>query len=162
MNTKISKILTVILSLTFCGAVLEAGEGHGHTHDSHSHADSKKKAGPNGGRVINKGGVTCEFLLTDDRFIEIRFLDEDGAIVKPSGQVITVVGGDRSAPTELVFEDKGDAMVSSASFPEGKALPLVLEIRQTKDSDPVRERIRLATHSCGSCDYLEYACVCGH
>jgi hypothetical protein len=57
---------------------------------------------------------------------------------------------------EIEFEKKGDVLVSKTTLPEGDALPLVVQFKQTADARPQNFRFKLETHTCGGCKRAEY------
>jgi hypothetical protein len=126
----------------------------------HDHA--KKEAGPNGGRVIHSVEPHAEFLVTKERKIEVRFLDDSGKVIPPAAQTVTVTMGDRSAPTKLSFAKEGDALVSSAAIPEGNDTPTVVQIKVSPEAKTVTEKLNLNLNNCPECDHAEYACTCAH
>lgn len=117
---------------------------------------------PNQGRIIEAVEPHAEFLVTKEQKIEIRFLDDAGKVIAPAEQVITVTMGDRSAPTKLTFAKDGDKFVSDKTIPEGKNLPVVLQIKTTADAKAVTDKFNLNLSGCPSCDNQEYACACDH
>lgn len=141
MKTKIIAIL--IVSLSF------------------AHAAEKIKA-PNGGRIIDTVTPNAEFFVTADKKVEVRFFDASGKVIAPAAQAVTVTMGDRAAPTKLVFTKNGDKLVSDKVIPDGKELPVVLQIRVTPDSKPVSEKFNLNFSTCPECKLPEYACSCDH
>ncbi len=141
MKTKI--IALIIASLTFASA-------------------AEKIKAPNGGRIIEAVQPHAEFLITKDKKIEIRFLADDGKVIAPAAQVVTVTMGDRSAPTKLAFAKDGDKLVSDKTIPDGKELPVVLQIKVTPESKAVSEKFNLNLATCPTCSNPEYACSCDH
>jgi hypothetical protein len=141
MKTKIIAIL--IASLTFATA-------------------AEKIKAPNGGRIIDAVEPHAEFLITADKKVEIRFLDDAGKVVAPAAQTVTITMGDRSAPTKLAFTKDGDKLVSDKVIPDGKELPVVLQIKVTPDSKAVSEKFNLNLAKCPTCSNAEYACTCDH
>ncbi len=133
----------------------------GSDHDT-PHAHEKKEAGPNGGRVITSVTPHVEFLLTSERKVKITFLDDEYTIVSLSTQHISLIGGNRSNPTQLSFTQEGQVFISDKSLPEGNNLPIILTIQPDEESESVIEKFNLNTSDCPSCDYQEYACICGH
>lgn len=117
---------------------------------------------PNGGRIIGAVTPHAEFLITPEKKIEIRFLDDAGKVVAPAGQVVTVVMGERRAPTKLAFVKDGDKLVSDKTIPDGKELPVVLQVRAKAGEKPVTEKFNLNLANCPTCDHAEYACSCDH
>lgn len=135
-----------------------------HDHDKHEeHGDHEKnEAGPNGGKVIHEVEPHLEFFVTKDRKVQITALGEDGKAVPIGEQSIRVTGGDRSNPTRMTFEKKGDVLVSDTAFPEGNDFPVVVQIKPKSDAKTVIEKFNLNLSDCPTCDYKEYACTCDH
>jgi len=75
-------------------------------------------------------------LVTTGKKIEIRFLDDAGKVVAPGEQVVTVVMGDRSAPTKLAFAKDGDKRVPDKPVAEGKNFYVVLQTGPRKAKRP--------------------------
>jgi hypothetical protein len=143
MKTKIATIATLVASLAFATA-------------------AEKIKAPNGGRIIDAVEPHAEFLITKDNKIEVRFLDDSGKVVAPAAQTVTVTMGDRSAPTKLAFTKDGDKLVSDKVIPEGKELPVVVQIKTTADAKSVTEKFNLNMSNCKPCGNAEYACTCDH
>ncbi len=141
---------TLILLLIAISAVHAADD-----HDS-------KVAGPNGGRVVTEVEPHAEFLVLEDRRVQLTFLDEETNPIPVADQTAKVIAGDRSNPTELTFTKTDDTLVSDAPLPEGKAIPAVLQIQTTPESKTITERITVNLAQCPTCDYAEYACTCDH
>ncbi len=141
MKTKI--IALIIASLTFATA-------------------AEKIKAPNGGRVIDTVTPKAEFLVTKDKKAEVRFLDAAGKVIAPAAQVVTVTMGDRANPTKLAFTKDGDKLVSDKTVPEGKELPVVLQIKTTPDAKAVTAKFNLNMSTCPECKLSEYACACDH
>ena len=141
MKTKV--IALVIASLTF------------------AHAAEKLKA-PNNGRIINTVTPHAEFLVNPEKKLEVRFLDAAGKVIAPAAQVVTVTMGERAAPTKLIFTQDGDKLVSDKVIPEGKELPVVLQIKTTPDAKAVSAKFNLNMAKCPTCLNAEYACTCDH
>jgi hypothetical protein len=121
----------------------------------------EKVTAPNGGRLIDTVKPNAEFLINKDRKIEIRFL-EDGKVIEPATQVVTVTMGDRAKPTKLTFEKDGDKFISDKEIPKGKDHPVVLQIKPTPDAKVVTTKFTLNLAQCPTCQNAEYACVCSH
>lgn len=117
---------------------------------------------PNGGRVIESVKPHAEFLVTPEKKVEVRFLDDAGKVVAPDEQVVTVIMGERTSPTKLAFTKDGDKLVSDKTIPEGKALPVVLQIRTKAGEKAVTEKFNLNLATCPTCQHQEYACTCDH
>lgn len=153
MKTKPLIIAISLIATLTCG--LCAAEPEGHHHEA-------LKAGPSGGRLITKVEPHAEFFVTKERKIEIRFVGDDGKIVKPGTQVVTVTLGDRAAPTKLVFTQADDKLISDKSIPEGNDLPTVVQIREKQGAKPINEKFNLNLDQCPTCKNKEYACTCAH
>lgn len=179
MNYRIQLIAigAAIASFFFIGCSSESQEhasadpGHSHEgEDAHDHEGEeahhddheKKEGGPNGGRIITSVDPRVEFLINDDRSIQLTFLDAESHAIAPSGQVISLISGDRSNPTMIAFMPKANALVSTQSLPEGNAVPVVLQIKSSPSAETIREKFNANLSECPTCDYQEYACVCGH
>ncbi|HEX7260245.1 MAG TPA: hypothetical protein VF258_00360 [Luteolibacter sp.] len=143
MKTRIIALAALVASLTFA----TAGE--------------KIKA-PNGGRIITAVTPHAEFLITKDKKVEIRFLDDAGKVVPPAAQAVTVIMGDRAAPTKLAFAKDDDKLVSDKTIPDGKELPVVVQIKVTPEAKSVTEKFNLNLAKCPTCEHAEYACTCDH
>lgn len=131
-------------------------------HAGHDHGSHEKQGGPNGGRLITIVEPHLEFLVTPERFVQITFIGHDGAVVPVADQVVSAIGGNRSAPTKVEFVERDGRLISTAALPEMKSMPIILQIKATPDAKKVRETFHLNMSECPGCDYKEYACVCGH
>jgi hypothetical protein len=138
MKTRIAIIATLAASLAFASA-------------------AEKIKAPNGGRVIDAVEPHAEFLLTKEKKVEIRFLDDAGKVVAPGEQVVTATTGDRANPTKLAFTKDGDKLVSDKAVPEGENLPVVLQIKPKEGGKTVTEKFNLNLSNCPTCDHAEYA-----
>ncbi len=125
-------------------------------------ADETKVAGPNGGRVITTVEPHAEFLVLEDRRVQLTFLDDALKPIPVAEQTAEVITGDRSNPTELSFTKTDDTLVSDAPLPEGNAVPAVLRITPAPGEKTVTERFAVNLAICPGCDLPEYACTCGH
>lgn len=143
MKTKIIALAAIITSLTFASA-------------------AEKIKAPNGGRIITTVEPHAEFLITADKKAEVRFLDASGKVIAPAAQIVTVTMGDRANPTKLAFTKDGDKLVSDKTVPEGKELPVVLQIRTKEGEKAVTEKFNLNMAICPECKLAEYACSCDH
>lgn len=148
MKTKISILLAIVV-LPFLNA-------------AEDHDKAKKETGPNGGRVVTSVTPHYEFFVTPEKKVKITFLGEDGKAVPAKDQVITAVGGDRAAPTKLTFAKDGDSLLSDKPFPEGKELPIVVQVKVTPDAKTVTEKFTVNLANCPECQHPEYACTCDH
>ncbi len=123
---------------------------------------AEKIKAPNGGRIIHAVEPPAEFLITKDKKIEVRFLDDAGKVVPPAAQTVTVTMGDRAAPTKLAFTKDGDKLVSDKTIPDGKDLPVVVQIKATPEAKSVTAKFNLNMSTCPECKLGEYACACDH
>ena len=94
MKISIATIVALVASISFATA-------------------AEKIKAPNNGRIIDSVEPHAEFLVTKEKKIEIRFLDDAGNVIAPAAQIVSVVMGDRSAPTKLAFTKDGDKLVSA-------------------------------------------------
>ena len=143
MKTRIAIIAALVASLTFANA-------------------AEKIKAPNGGRILDSVKPNAEFLITKDKKIEIRFLDDAGKVMAPAAQSVTVTMGDRANPTKLAFAKDGDKLVSDKVIPNGKELPVVVQIKTTPDAKSATAKFSLNLAKCPTCEHLEYACTCAH
>ena len=135
---------------------------HDHAHGEGGHTHEKKTPGPNGGRLITLVEPHAEFFVTEDRKVRITFVDDENKVIEPAEQIVKVIAGERTNPTILTLGKEGHGLVSEGTLPEGDGYPLVLEIKRHADADPIMAKFNLDMSSCPSCDYKEYACICGH
>lgn len=149
MKTKNPILLIGLLVFGFTAAALNA-------------AESKKVAGPHGGRILAGLEPRVEFFVTAERKVQITFLDRNGKAVAPAEQVVTVTTGDRAAPTRLTFAPSGGALVSNQPLPTGNDWPTVVQIKSTPAAKTVTERFNLNLSTCSECKLGEYACICDH
>lgn len=143
MKTRIIAIASLLASLTFASA-------------------AEKIKAPNGGRIISTVEPHAEFFVTPEKKVEIRFLDAAGKVIAPEGQAVTVTMGDRAAPTKLAFAKDGDKLVSDKVIPDGKELPVVVQIKTTPEAKSLTEKFNLNLAKCPTCSNAEYACSCEH
>jgi len=104
----------------------------------------------------------AEFLVTDDRKVQITFVNDDLKPVPLAEQSISVIAGDRSSPTSLSFAKSGDVLVSDKVLPGGNDFPVIVQIKTDASAETVREKFNLNLVDCPTCDYKEYACTCAH
>ena len=168
MKTNTMKITNVTLTamalLTpFLFAEEKGHEGHDHTdHGDKTHGHVAKMAGPNEGRIFVSTEPHTEFFVTPERKIKITFLDENNKAITPTDQTVSAIGGDRANPTRMVFAIEGEAMVSDKPLPEGKRIPLILQIKTAAEGDFVTEKFTVDLSNCPTCEHQEYACTCDH
>lgn len=147
------KTLVSILILSFIFASLTL-RGHAEGH--------KKEAGPNGGRIVEAVDPHFEFFVLPDGIVQLTYLDKSGKPIPPAQQEVTAVTGSRAAPTMLSFAEKEGVLLADKPLPDGQKLPIILTIKTKPGEKVVRERFLVNFSSCPTCDYVEYACVCGH
>jgi len=151
MKTRI-KALLIVLGLGLSPAL--------HAKDEHDHA--KKTAGPNGGRVVTSVDPHFEFFVTPEKKVKITFLGEDGKPVALKEQSVTATGGERANPTKLAFAKEGETLISDKALPDGKMIPIVLQVKLTPDAKAVTEKFGINLADCPECKHKEYACTCEH
>lgn len=125
-------------------------------------ASEKEIKAPNGGRLVHSVEPHAEVLVTAEKKIEIRFVDDAGKVVAPSTQVVTITMGERTHPTKLAFTREGDKLVSDKAIPDAKEQPVVLQIRAKEGEKAVTEKFTLNLAECPACHHAEYACTCEH
>ena len=125
----------------------------------HEHA---AKAGSTGGKLITEVEPHVKFLVTKDKKVELRFIDDANKMVAPADQVISVTLGERSKPTKLTFTKEGDKLVSDKMVPEGNDYPTVVQIKTDAKAKPINARFNLNMRKCPTCSSAEYACTCEH
>ena len=190
LKTTLAASITLAVALVGCGEKTHVahdhdGDGkpdhppgqHGkhvpHDHDGdgkpdhgpgehHNHDHPEKVAGPNGGKIMTSPDFKCEFLVTDDRKVRITFLDDANKPVAVGAQEITLVGGDRSAPTTLTFAAPSNKMslISSETLPAGKSFPVILTVKVKPDAQPARAHFTVDLNDCAACKHKKYACIC--
>ncbi len=169
MKSTLVTIGIAVLGLAFapasCAAEKEHGDHKDHEHKEKDHDhdhDHEAKAGPSGGKLITEVEPHAEFFVNKENKVEIRFVDDDMKVVAPGEQVVSVILGDRSAPTRMTFAKDGDKLISDVAVPEGNNHPTVVQIKTTADAKTVTEKFTLNLSNCPSCDNKEYACICDH
>lgn len=122
-------------------------------------ADKNVKAGPRKGVLL---GTTpsAEFFVEKDRTVSIAFYDAALKAQAPSAQVVTATAEAPSGKAKLEFEKKGDLLISKTPLPDGEGYQVVLQVKDSADAKAKNFRIKLLTHTCGSCGHPEYACTC--
>ncbi len=128
-------------------------------HDHHE-GEGHELVTPNGGRLVALMDSHAEIFVKDDGGVQVTFLDEEGAVVAPSGQLVTLVGGNRMDPIQLDFAESGDSLLSEGALPLDKPIPVVVQFQAGAGEKTYRERFQLNMSSCPTCEYKEYACVC--
>jgi hypothetical protein len=141
----IASLLTLGLVVAFTGSVM---------------ADSKVKAGPRHGRILELDGGNAEFFVEKDRTISIAFYNAAGKQQPAIAQVITATAEAPGGKTKLEFEKKGDLLVSKAPLPAGDGYQVVVQAKATAEAKAKNFRIPLIMSECGKCHNPEYACIC--
>lgn len=127
-------------------------------HEGHGEDEGQIKSGPNGGRMIVK--ANAEFLITNDRKIQITFFDDNGKVSAPNGKTATVITGERPNQVEIPLKAINSVLISEQTLPEGNHFPTAVEI--ILGDLTVDERFTLNLDDCSGCDNKEYACECDH
>ena len=122
-------------------------------------AAEKVEAGPNGGRFLGTETPRPEFLVEKDRKVKVTFFGTDKKPVITDKHV-TVIAEAKSGKQTLVFEKKGESLVSTEPLPEGEPYNVVIQVKDGKDSRPKNFRVPLNLEECGGCKHAEYACTC--
>lgn len=162
MNTYLkARLLASALTISLCSTFSYSNENDGHD-KHHSEATHHLLKAPNGGRIVASVDPALEVFVTEDRNVEITFLDEEGTVLPPNEQTVSLVGGDRSSPTRLSFFKRDGKLVSDGSLPDENGIPIILSIKENPDAATVRERFNLNMSTCPECELAEYACICGH
>ncbi|MDF1859447.1 MAG: hypothetical protein P1U87_04495 [Verrucomicrobiales bacterium] len=140
------------------------GDDHAHAEgeEGHDHDHEGIEDGPNGGRLLTGVEPHLEFFVTEDRKVQISSVTDDEKLQPIGEQVVKVIGGDRSNPTRMKFEKKGDVLISDIAFPEGNDFPIVVQIKNSPDSETVTDKFNLNLMQCPECPNREYACTCDH
>jgi len=158
LMSHLTKLCLVILSLA---TALHAEPDH-HHHHGHHHGVAETLSAPNGGRLIDELKPQLEFLLLDDRRVQVSAVDDHGAVIPVDAQSVQLIGGERSNPIRMALVREGNALVSEEPLPDLEAMPVILLIKSDANADLHREKFYLATHICSGCGLKEYACTCGH
>lgn len=179
---KITRPLLIALSAATAYALSACGGGddhadHDHDHKGHDHDKKEEQAkggeheghdhdeaeaGPNGGRILTKVEPHAEFFVTDDRKVQITFVDDDHKTVPVTEQIVNLITGDRSDQTKISFAKSGDVLLSEQALPEGMDFPVVVQIKTTPSAKSVIENFNLDLNKCPTCKLKEYACTCDH
>jgi hypothetical protein len=149
-----SLLATALLALGIAFHANAAEEKHDHEHAA--------KVGPTNGKLLTEVEPHAEFLVTADRKVEIRFVDDNNKVVAPGTQVVTATLGERSKPTKLTFTKDGDKLVSDKTLPEGNNYPAVVQIKADAKAKAVNAKFNLNLSKCPTCSNAEYACKCDH
>ena len=123
-------------------------------------ADKKQLGGPKGGRLLEKTEPKAEFFLEKDHTATITFYDAALKPVSVGDQAVTVIAEAKEGKQKMEFEKKGEVLVSKGKLPEGEGYNLVVQFKERADAKPQNFRFKLETHTCGTCNHAEYACIC--
>ena len=123
-------------------------------------ADTKVKAGPRKGRVLEMEAKNAEFLVEKDRTVSIAFYDAAMKAMAPTAEVVAITAEAPSGKTKLEFEKKGNLLVSKTPLPAGENYTVVVQVKATADAKPKNFRIPLNLSLCKPCGNAEYACTC--
>ena len=123
-------------------------------------ADTKVKAGPRKGLLLDLGGKQAEFFVEKDRTISIAVYDAALKAQPASTEVITATAEAPTGKTKIEFEKKGDILVSKTKLPEGEGYQVVLQAKSTPEAKTKNFRIKLQLYICKGCGNAEYACTC--
>ena len=141
---------------------VHTGEEGEHTHEHETDGSEMLTPGPNGGRLISSVSPNFEFLVRDDRSVQLTFVDEQAKPVDVTNALVSLTGGDRQNPTELTFSVEGNSLVSSGVLPAGDIVGVILTIQSSPEAKPVIERFNVDFAVCHECQLVEYACICNH
>ena len=123
-------------------------------------ADTKVKAGPRKGRVLEMEAKNAEFLVEKDRTVSIAFYDAAMKAMAPTAEVVAITAEAPSGKPKLEFEKKGNLLVSKTPLPAGENYTVVVQVKATADAKPKNFRIPLNLSLCKPCGNAEYACTC--
>ena len=124
-------------------------------------ADSKVKAGPRKGLLLDLESKQAEFFVEKDRRISIALYDAALKAQPVGTEVITAIAEAPGGKVKMAFEKKGDLLVSTTPLPEGEGYQVVLQAKTAPDAKTKNFRIKLELHICGGpCGNPEYACTC--
>ena len=127
---------------------------------SSAFADTKVKAGPRKGLLLDLGSKQAEFFVEKDRTISIAVYD---AAMKAQPATTEVIAATAEAPAgkaKIEFVKKGDLFVSTTKLPEGEGYQVVVQAKSTPDAKTKNFRIKLQLYICKGCGNAEYACTC--
>lgn len=127
-------------------------------------AAEKIVGGPRGGRLLDTTPLKAEFLVTQDRRVEINFYDAALKPAAPGPRVVTVTTEPKAGRTVLELEKTAAGFVSKTALPAGdEVYRVVVQVREAAGATPRNFRIDLNLAICAECKHAEYACTCtGH
>ncbi|MCO5044805.1 MAG: hypothetical protein M9935_05945 [Kiritimatiellae bacterium] len=117
---------------------------------------------PHGGRILESDGIRAEFFVNEAREVELRFLGDEHEVESVGERRASAIVVHASERTELSFEAKGDALVSTAALPDGDGYTIVVRIATREGEKPRNFRIAYHAEACDECNRPEYACICEH
>ncbi|MBL9153900.1 MAG: hypothetical protein JNK37_15515 [Verrucomicrobiales bacterium] len=123
-------------------------------------AESKVKAGPRKGLILDLGAKQAEFYVEKDRTISIAVYDAAMKAQPATTEVITATAEAPSGKVKLEFENKGGKLVSTGKLPEGEGYQVVVQAKPAPDAKTKNFRIKLELYICKGCSNPEYACTC--
>ena len=154
--------MKTLLTITTLAVVLCAAPSLLYAESGHESHDHKRVGGPKGGRLLENTNPSAEFYVEKDNTVTITFYDDQMEPVAVSEQSVTVMADAEGNKAKVEFEKKGDVLVSKGPLPDGHALNLVVQFKQTAEAKPVNLRFVLEDHICDVCNRAEYACICEH
>jgi hypothetical protein len=123
-------------------------------------AETKVKAGPRKGRILELTGQNAEFFVEKDRTVSIAFYDPALKAQPVGAQIITATAEAPTGKVKLEFEKKGDLLVSKTPLPEGEHYLVVVQVKTDAEAKSKNFRIPLDLSLCKPCGNPEYACIC--
>lgn len=123
-------------------------------------AETKVKAGPRKGRILELTGQNAEFFVEKDRTVSIAFYDPALKAQPVAAQIITATAEAPTGKVKLEFEKKGDLLVSKTPLPEGEHYLVVVQVKTDAEAKSKNFRIPLDLNLCKPCGNAEYACIC--
>ncbi|MBP7951673.1 MAG: hypothetical protein AB7Q64_23400 [Verrucomicrobiales bacterium] len=123
-------------------------------------AETKVKAGPRKGRILELTGQNAEFFVEKDRTVSIAFYDPALKAQPVAAQIITATAEAPTGKVKLEFEKKGDLLVSKTPLPEGEHYLVVVQVKTDAEAKSKNFRIPLDLSLCKPCGNPEYACIC--
>lgn len=123
-------------------------------------AETKVKAGPRKGRILELTGQNAEFFVEKDRTVSIAFYDPSLKAQPVAAQIITATAEAPTGKVKLEFEKKGDLLVSKTPLPEGEHYLVVVQVKTDAEAKSKNFRIPLDLNLCKPCGNAEYACIC--
>lgn len=161
-NTKTFHIAVMSLLIATGATRAEPGDHH-HGHDHQHEPAGARIAGPHGGRILEQVEPHLEFFVDENRHLQLTPLDHLGQPAPLTGQTAMLYGGDRQNPLRMRFtQSDHQTLISDSALPAGQYFPVVLRIGSGISDEQTTVRLNVNLEPCSSCDYAEYACICGH